>query len=323
MWFNLVLNNHGAIEEAERLTPLIHYIRQSLSICGHETTVVHDQLYETAINLYFEHFIDPEILHDISLFKQATKAKIGVIATELMIGGTIPYARHGMYVVYEDPARRIAERLAGFDTALTHADFLWSFLERTAADYAAKAPLSLFYPVGSTGISTLMPVRTPKDLDVFFFGTWTPHRAAILDRFAAIGIQVIAAGPGFPLGHLPQPLLDSYIGRAKIALNLTLADRREMPDDLDPRFASCMRIKAMLDQGVCIVSEDIPLDNPYADMMISAPPDQLPHICAQLLASGDWQEIGVRQMHLFHQRMNVAKICAPIIDQTLSHLGGT
>ncbi len=321
MWFNIVLHNHGGIEEAGRLGPLIDYMRQCLSICGHETTVVYDQLYEDAINLYFEHFIDAGQLGEMAWFKKTTGARIGTIATELMVKGTIPYARHGMYVVYaDDREERIKARLDGFDDALKHMDFLWSFLPRTAENYAGAVPLSAYFPVGSTGASNLLALRSPKDLDIIFFGTWTPHRAGILDRFAERGVVVTTAGPGFPAGHLPDALLDSMMNRAKIALNLTLANSSKMTNGIDPRFASCMRIKALLDRNVAIVSEDIPLDNPYADFMTTTTIDQMVDACIALLGSDHWKEIGAANAAQFHQQMDVNRVCAPVIDQTLSAL---
>ena len=57
MWFNIVLENHGGATEVIALSPVVAYLRGMLSACGHEVTVVYDNIYPKAINLYLEHFV--------------------------------------------------------------------------------------------------------------------------------------------------------------------------------------------------------------------------------------------------------------------------
>ncbi len=96
MWFNISMNNHGSIEACEVLAPQIDYMRGALSKCGHDVTVTHDKIYPDAVNLLFEHFPSDDIASKFIDFKIANSLRIGVIATELMVGGSIPYAKSGI-----------------------------------------------------------------------------------------------------------------------------------------------------------------------------------------------------------------------------------
>ena len=119
---------------------------------------------------------------------------------------------------------------------------------------------------------------------------------------------------------LPQCLLSSLLDRAKIGLNLTLSARNETPDGVDPRFASCLRITEMLDRNICVVSEEIPLDNPYADYMVTTPLERLASTCKELLDSGRWREAGRSSAAAFRRKMDVTRVCGPVIERTLRAL---
>jgi len=68
--FNLCLINLGQVSVAESLAPLINYMRQSLSKCGHEVTVSHEHLTQDGINLFFEGFHIPEFVDQLIQFKK-------------------------------------------------------------------------------------------------------------------------------------------------------------------------------------------------------------------------------------------------------------
>ncbi len=320
MWFNFVLNNHGPIEICDELSPLTDYFRGALSRCGHETTVVYDNIYENAINIYFEYFEGEDFRRKLIDFRKSHDIKIGVVATELMVGGTIPYGKTG--IVYRDGPPRddaLPRRIAGFNEVAANVDFVWSILERTAAEYRSIAKSSEFFPVGHVSDIPSGTLNAPKDIDVVFFGTLTPHRNAALTAMVNRGLKVLPVGRGFPMGHLPRSLLLSLLDRAKIGVNLTLATDTDTPG-IDPRFTSCMRIKEMLDREICVVSEIIPLDNPYAEFMVCAPVSHLAETCRTLLDGGQWRETGRAQAAAFRGRMDVADVCGPVIDRTLAAL---
>jgi hypothetical protein len=90
------------------------------------------------------------------------------------------------------------------------------------------------------------------------------------------------------------------------------------PDD--PRFASCFRIKDMLDHDLCVLSEPIPLDNPYQPFMISEPIERIPLKLKELLATGGWREAGPALGAAFRRDMDARKLCGPVIARTIDAL---
>ncbi|HUD25736.1 MAG TPA: hypothetical protein VMQ45_08630, partial [Burkholderiaceae bacterium] len=89
---------------------------------------------------------------------------------------------------------------------------------------------------------------------------------------------------------------------------------------IDPRFASCMRITEMLERETCIVSEEIPLDNPYRDFMRSDQPERVASTCKELLSGDGWRQAGELGAAKFRTSMNVVDVCKPVIDDTLSKI---
>jgi hypothetical protein len=319
MWFNFVMRNHGATAAGEYLTPLTDYMRGTLGKCGHETTLVQDEIYPNAINVFFEFFPSAAFVEQILDLRKTHGLKIGVIATELMVGGTIPYARHGI-LCDGDKQSFFRDRVAGFEKFAHGVDFVWAWLERTAHEYRNCSRVSRFFPVGHVSDSPRALRRAPKNIDVIFFGMRTPHRTAVLESFRAEGIDVFCVGRGFPHGYMSKSYLSSLMDRAKIGLNLNLHSEDDSEHGIDPRFASCMRITEMLEQELCIVSEEIPLDNPYRDYLQSERPERLAQKCKALLSDGSWRDAGARATAQFRAQMNVIDVCKPVIDETLAAL---
>ena len=292
MLFNLCLINLGQVSVAESLAPLIDYMRQSLSKCGHEVTVSHEHLTADGINLFFEGFHIPEFVDQLIQFKKKQGLRFGLIATELMQAEEIPYAKHGViYPAHINKTDALKLRMSGFSAVATEADFVWSFLKRTTAYSKKFNAASYHYPVGYVQHLCAALRRSPKDIDVLFFGGRTPHRERILKKLADSGISVMAIGRGFPSGVLPTPLLHSLLDRAKIGLNLTL-ESEPTASGIDPRFVSCMRVVEMLDRELLVVSEDVPHDNPYKEYMVSATANDLAVCIKDILQSESWTHLG-------------------------------
>ena len=320
MWFNILTENHGRVETLEPLAPLIRYMREAIGACGHDVTIVHDQVYPDAVNLFLEQFVTRDYAKGFTELRSRGIA-IGVVATELMVGGKIPYERYGVSFGGKRNEEKARLRVERFEAAVDAADFLWSILERNHLEYKDRVRVAEFFPVGSTREIPLAERRSPKDIDVVFFGRATPHRAAVLNALAGTGLTLVIAGRGTPGGWLPSFMVESLLDRAKIGLNLNLHGLSESADGIDPRFASAMRIKEMLERGVCIVSEEIPLCNPYADLMISAPAEEIATTCRRVIRSGEWESFGAQAMQRFRREMKAADICAPVIGRTLQRIG--
>lgn len=324
MWFNIILANHGGAAAVVGQTPLVNYIRNMLSLCGHEVTVVYDNPNPRAINLYFEHFLGSTWAEQFLAFRRSG-IKIGVIATELMVTAAgkrqIPYAQHG--VAYPGDAQNRARlnllRMEGFEAILGEVDFVWTFLKRTAEEYRHDTKFCEFLPVGSTGPIADYARRSPKDIDVFFYGKNTPHRMRVLQTMAQNGTKVLAVGQGFPGDWVPSCIIESLEDRAKIGLNLTLNGLEESHAiGVDPRFVSCGRVPEMLTRQVCIVSEDIPLDNPYSEFMESTEVEALSDLCRKLLDRETWADEAASKSARFHEMMDVRVVCRPVIERTLA-----
>ena len=110
------------------------------------------------------------------------------------------------------------------------------------------------------------------------------------------------------------------LDRAKIGLNLTLHGLEDDEIGVDPRFASCQRVTDMLSRDICVVSEEIPFDNPYAEFMVSSQVEALADHCRKILAGGTWREDGASSAAEFHAAMDVQKVCRPVIERTLAAL---
>jgi hypothetical protein len=326
--FNILVGNHGSsFHSLQLLGPLVNYVRSTLSLCGHDVTVARSTWNEDAVNLLFEHFPDPQFwTGEIRNARRDRGCVVGVVATELLVGNTIPYAKNGIRasdIAGQDEraqALYIQKRIEGLNAVAPEADFLWSFLERTAREYQPRCAQSRFFPVGYTAGPPRETRLAPKDIDVAFFGTLTPHRDSVLKKMASQGLNVVAVGQGTPAGVVPDYIVASLLDRARIGLNLTLSAVGESPPGLDPRFASCIRVVQMLERELCVVSEDIPLDNPYQDFMRSSPLEALAETCARLLDTGEWREHGMQSAALFREQMHAGRICAPVISETLKTL---
>ena len=127
-------------------------------------------------------------------------------------------------------------------------------------------------------------------------------------------------GSGFNLGYIPHMLLSSYLDRTKICLNLTLHSQDDSQCNVDPRFVSCMRVKELFDRNICVVSEEIPFDNPYKNYMVSADVDSLGKVLQEILAEDKWQSLGASLAKGFVNDMDVLNLCNPIIQRTIHSL---
>ena len=316
MLFNILTLNHGDADAISRLAPIIDYVRRTLSRCGHEVIVEHTALHKRAVNVFLEHFLDREGIETLIAMKASQGLTVGVIATELIVGGTIPYAEHGL--TYEgDKRAAIRNRIDNFNRLAPHLDFIWCLLPRTTEEYRGRCPIVETFPVGHVYATPDDLRRSPRDIDVFFFGAATPHRLRVLDLLRQRGISPVTVGRAFPKGWAASSELDSLLDRAKIGLNLTLHAYTDR-DPVDPRFASCHRVPEMLEHRVCIVSEPIPLDNHYAEYMISMPPEDIAETCQRLLANGDWASASDRATASFRRDMDVLRVCKPAIDKTVA-----
>jgi len=333
-----VLFNIIGLNSADNLytniAPIVQHIREIFSLCGYDSILSHNMIEDNAINIFLEHFPDNKLLNGVIEYKKNKGGLFGIFATELMLEGTMPWSLNGCSPESVDAnGPRIAQRMSGFHDFLPVADFVWTFLERTAETYASQVPIiehfSLAYAKSAPNEAPLK-LLAPKDIDVLFCGAMTPYRRRILKTFEDRGIAVVACGSGTALGRLPAPIYESYLDRAKIGLSVTFGGPPTgLPEDeaigltdknTDLRFASCSRIPEMLLRDVCILSEEIPLDNPYADFMVQTPGGSMADMCASLLENDLWQHIGAANSAAWRRDMNALVMNKPVIDRTIEKL---
>ncbi len=314
MIFNILLGNHDLTpDNLGGLSKLTQYMEMVLGQCGHEVVVSLQDMRADGINLIFENFLHEKFRSDITALKQAHDLKIGVIATELIVDGKMPYARSG----FSRPENIIEERTRQCALMLEKLDFVWCFLKRTVDSYSTIAKICHFFPIGSIAEQAPDYLKSPKDIDVVFFGKATPFRSQIIEAIRQLGINIFAFGAGFPSGHIDEYLLGNILRRTKVGLSLSFEKYDGPEQGVDPRFASCFRVKQMLDSGVCIVSETMPFDNPYAPYMVSCAPDQIAAQVQQLLTNGQWDTLGREFAQKFKTEMSASALCRPVIDATL------
>ncbi|MEO5373745.1 MAG: hypothetical protein H7840_05630 [Alphaproteobacteria bacterium] len=318
MHFNIILSNHHQTAYFA-MSQTVTYLRNALSTCGHDVTISMSELHRGAMNVFIENFEAgvEGLVAEIEEHRKSIPLRVGVVSTELMVDGTIPYAQSGLY--RNDPDQ-VRNRVAGFEYFARHADFVWHLVERTAVNFNGINRNQAVFPYGHVEGPSARLRRSPKDLDVVFFGRMTPHRRAVIDSLRARNIAVVDVGY-LGAGWVPDFVLSSLLDRAKIGLNLTLHSLDDTPiAGVDPRFASCARIVEMLERDVCVVSEEIPLDNPYRNHMVSAPVSQLADVCRSLLDSGEWQTLGPAAAARFRREMDAIVVCGPVIARTCGGL---
>jgi len=323
--FNIAMGNHGGTASSGSLDALIEYMRGALSLCEHEVTVGWEAIRPDAVNLLFEHFPDRTFVDKITSLKRSSSTRFGIIATDLIVASTIPGAKYSTPLHDDvddvgdvvDIDAMIRNRIQGFEALSREVDFVWSWLPRTADEARRHNPVSEFFPVGHVAEIPAKLRRSPKDVDVLFLGTRTPHRERILDALRSQGLEVLCVGRGFPSAYRSRRMLDSLIDRSKIGLNLNLHSVRESSDP-GPRFVSCMRIVGLLEREACVVSEETPLDNPYKDYMHSAKPEAIAETCRALLAGDLWRDAARNSTERFRAEMDASQICGPVVARTLA-----
>jgi len=113
--FNLFTQNLGGLVEVDSFSPVIDYMRKTLSACGHDVTVEYDRIHSDGINLLFEDFRDEDFCQAIANMRREKGIRFGIIATELMQIEGFPDAGHGIsYTGATDQEVEITRRLDGF-----------------------------------------------------------------------------------------------------------------------------------------------------------------------------------------------------------------
>jgi hypothetical protein len=321
MDFNVVLmaTSADALREAD---PFLEYFCAAISKCGHEIRVSVNEIRPDSINILPDGYYTRELVDALVAEKTRRNIRMGLMATELYADGGIPYAHDGLVVASRDgPAavEALRKRMEALYYLVPKLDFVWCLVERSVDEFRRYCSNTHYFPRGHTHSVPAALRRYAKDIDVIFFGKATAHRRMLVEQIEKAGCGVAAFGADFPRGHLPDHLLGPMLGRAKIGLNLTFTHKVAL--DIDPRFLSVVRVARMLERDLCVVSEAIPLDNPYEPYMVNAPAEAIAQTCQRLLESGEWRELGPKHAAAFRREMDAEQVCGPAIEATLAAIG--
>ncbi|OXI19036.1 hypothetical protein [Burkholderia sp. AU15512] len=149
----------------------------------------------------------------------------------------------------------------------------WDYSERNLAKLKALGiGHARYLKVGFHPKLRRIPNDVGQDIDVLFYGTIGPRRAAVLDALQARGLKV-----GIVSGGIYGAERDTYIARAKVVLNL---------HHYASHIFEVVRAFYLMTNGKAIVGEVSPttaIDPDYVAGFRAAPYDALVDTCVELV----------------------------------------
>ena len=157
-------------------------------------------------------------------------------------------------------------------------------------------------PIGFSDVLQCFEPAPEKDIDILFYGSMNERRRHILLALADAGLRVET------LFGVYGEQRDAVIARSRVVLNIHY---------YPAKIFEIVRISWLLANGVCVVSEDSPVDSALAsvqDGIIQAPYAGLVDTCREVIASGAWERTGQRGFETFsanRQSGYLAPVIAP------------
>ena len=150
---------------------------------------------------------------------------------------------------------------------------VWDYSKKNLPFYNS---LGLWHPkylrLGYNPELCRIPENPNKDIDVLFYGSFTPRRSFIIDKLKERGVNVVGLYDVF------GEQLDQYIARAKIVLNLHANE---------PGIFEGVRCNYLMHNKIAVVSEinsTTTIDDPsYLSGIAVAPYEELVDRCCELL----------------------------------------
>lgn len=142
-------------------------------------------------------------------------------------------------------------------------------------------------PLGYSNPMQCMQPATEHDIDILFYGSLNERRLAVLEQMATAGLKIEV------LFGVYGDERDALIARSRIVLNVHY---------YDSKIFEIVRISHLLANGVCVVSEDSPMDSALAavaDGIVQAPYEELVDRCRELVETGAWEAVGRRGRDVF------------------------
>ena len=144
-------------------------------------------------------------------------------------------------------------------------------------------------PIGYSEALGRIELTEERDIDVLFYGSMNERRLQILEQLVESGLRVET------LFGVYGEQRDALIARSKLVLNIHY---------YPAKIFEIVRISWLLANGVCVVSEDSPIDSALEsvqDGIIQAPYDGLVRTCRQVIEDGTWISTGRRGFDVFRR----------------------
>lgn len=156
--------------------------------------------------------------------------------------------------------------------ALLRTRRVWDYSASNVAKLAALGIAAAHVPLGYVPQWTRIE-RAAEDIEVLFYGSTNRRRLDAIDAIEALGTRVEVVTGVYGAER------DALVARSKLVLNLHYYEAQTF---------EVVRVAYLLANRRCVVSErglDAALEAPYADGVAFGTLDELPALCAKLLAS--------------------------------------
>lgn len=156
--------------------------------------------------------------------------------------------------------------------ALLRTRRVWDYSASNVAKLAALGIAAAHVPLGYVPQWTRIE-RAAEDIEVLFYGSTNRRRLDAIDAIEALGTRVEVVTGVYGAER------DALVARSKLVLNLHYYEAQTF---------EVVRVAYLLANRRCVVSErglDAALEAPYADGVAFASLEELPQLCAKLLAS--------------------------------------
>lgn len=116
--------------------------------------------------------------------------------------------------------RRVGGHLTGPAGTCAAFDLNLTNVRRSLTKYAASGARALFWPEGANP-AFFRPLGRPRTHDVAFLGGRYGPRGPLVERLMSDGFSVLARGPGWPEGEVPDAEVPAVFGGGRVVLGFS------------------------------------------------------------------------------------------------------
>lgn len=257
---------------SQTFDPIAKLLHASLCSLGKKSKIYTNQLFEDKTNIIIGYnLLSPDMISTLDRFRCV------IYQLEQLSD------KEGWYKPRTAQALKAAECV--WDYSLENIQFLRS--------YGIESVKHL--PLGYHQALEVVKQSPKKDIDVLFYGSLNSRRSAIIERLRRECHTEVLFG-------VYGEILDSYIARAKIVLNMHFYSSKVMEQ---------VRISYLLNNRCFIVSEESE-SNPYGQSIVTANYDDLVETCLRYLndeqGRNEYVEAGYRFLRKNLMEENLKKV---------------